>query len=270
MRLTVPKTWAGLMSLTAKIKREGETPWALAAEDAWTLTDWFENVYIRTAGPWKYDGLFAGRLPFDDPSVISALRRMSAILDDRYLAGGKLGALGTDYGEVIYDFFGPRPGAHLFMEGGFVGTDALTYVKPRPTPGRTIGAAPFPSIDTRVGNPVVVGADVIVALEADEAIGKLLLYLSSRGAARIWVSTGAMVSPHKALAPDAYPNTLVRAEALQLTNAEVVRFDGSDLLPRKLGRQLGATLQRIVRHPERAEELMSEFQREAARVLETD
>jgi hypothetical protein len=37
-----------------------------------------------------------------------------------------------------------------------------------------------------------------------------------------------------------------------------------------LGLQLGAALRDVIRHPARAEELMADFQKKAARVFETD
>jgi alpha-glucoside transport system substrate-binding protein len=267
MRLSVPKTWAQLVSVTMKIKRAGETPWALAASEPWTLTDWFENVYINTAGPYKYDALFAGKLRFDDPSVVAALRRMSTILSDDYIVGGTSGALGTSLRDALISVFGPEPRAHLYMEGGFVGNLALAYMKPPPKPGRTIAAAPFPRINLGVGSPIVVGADFIAPLATGQAIRRLFLYLSSPGAGRIWVSTGAIVSPHRGVGSSAYPNVLVRTEAHQLTNAQVVRFDGSDLLPGTLGAELGSALQRVIEQPARANNLMKAFQRKAARVF---
>jgi alpha-glucoside transport system substrate-binding protein len=270
MDLAPPKTWAELLSLIGQLKRHGENPWALAAADSWTLTDWFENVYLRTAGPVYYDALFAGKARFDDPSVTEALRLMSRMLSDRYIAGGRLGALQTGYADALEAVFGPDPHAQLYMGGGFVGTEALTYLKPRPQPGRTIGAAPFPQVDPEIANAVVVGADFVVPLAEGDAIRRLLLYLSSSGAGRIWVSSGAIVSPHKAVGASAYPNALVRAEALQLTRAEVVRFDGSDLLPGTLGVQLASALQDVIQDPARAEEPMAAFQKKAARVFETE
>jgi alpha-glucoside transport system substrate-binding protein len=267
MRLSVPKTWTQLVSVTMKIKLAGETPWALAGSEPWTLTDWFENVYINTAGPYKYDALFAGKLRFDDPSVMAALRRMSTTLSNDYIAGGTSGALRASLRDALISVFGPEPRAHLYMEGGFVGNLALAYMKPTPKPGRTIAATPFPRIDLGVGRPIVVGADFIAPLATGQAIRRLFLYLSSPGAGRIWVSTGAIVSPHKGVGSSAYPNALVRTEARQLTNAQVVRFDGSDLLPGSLGAELGSALQRVIEDPPRANKLMKAFQRKAGRVF---
>jgi DNA-binding SARP family transcriptional activator/ABC-type glycerol-3-phosphate transport system substrate-binding protein len=267
MGLTVPQTWEELLSVTRKIKAGGETPWALAAQDSWTLTDWFENVYLRTAGPANYSQLFAGKLRFDHGSVIAALRRMTTILNDRYVAGGLSSALKTDFFEGMFLVFGETAGALFYMEGGFVGSLALEHSKPKPKPGRTINLAAFPTIDPSVGSPLVGGINLAAAFDDNEALRELLLFLSSPEAARAWVSTGAVVSPNKRVPPSAYPNVLVRAEARQLADATVFVSDGSDLLPGSLGRAWGSTLQKVIREPENIPMLLKDFQREAARAF---
>jgi hypothetical protein len=52
-----------------------------------------------------------------------------------------------------------------------------------------------------------------------------------------------------------------------LTNAQVVRFDGSDLLPGRLGAELGSALQSVIEHPARVDKLMKAFERKSARVF---
>jgi alpha-glucoside transport system substrate-binding protein len=263
--LTVPKTWAQLLSVTKKIKAAGETPWALGAKDSWTLTDWFENIYIRTGGPAKYSQLFAGKLRFDHASVIAALRRMTTILNDRYVAGGISGALGTAFVDGIGLVFGENPSAHLYMEGGFVGGIAIGDVNPKLKPGKTINEAPFPTINPSFGSPLVGGGDLTAVFVDNAEVRKLLLYLSSPAAGRVWVSTGAIVSPNKLVPASAYPNILVRAEAKQVAGAKVFGFDGSDLLPGALGEDWGSTLQKVIQKPGDIPKLMKDFQRKAER-----
>jgi alpha-glucoside transport system substrate-binding protein len=265
--LRPPRTWNELVALTERLARGGRKPWALGGSDSWTLTDWFENVYIRTQGQWKYDALFAGKLPFDDPSVIAALSLMTTVLSEKYLAEGVDGALAMSLSDAIDAVFGPDRRADLLMEAGFVGGLALDEVKPAPLPGATIAAAPFPMIDPSFGNPVVAGAGVLVAFEDDPEVRRLLLYLMSPGAGRIWVSYGNIVSANRLIPLSAYPNELVRTAARQVTAAEVVRLDGSDLLPTVLGDELGPTLQDVIRRPAATPQLMRDFQRKAARVF---
>ena len=57
----------------------------------------------------------------------------------------------------------------------------------------------------------------------------------------VWAGTGAIVSPHKGVGTDAYPNELVVREAESLTSAAQIRYDGADLLPAGIaGESLGA------------------------------
>jgi serine/threonine protein kinase len=263
MGLTVPKTWAQLLSVTKKIHDAGKPPWALGAWDSWTLTDWFENIYIRTAGPAKYSRLFAGKLRFDHPSVISALRRMTTILNDRYVVGGIQRALATDFYHGIDRVFGEHA-ARLYMEGGFVGGLALDF-NPKLKPGKTIDEAPFPTINPSFGSPLIGGATLIAVLVDNAQVRELLRYLTAPAAARIWVSTGETVSTNKRFPLSAYPNDLARTEARQVAGANVFRFDGSDLLPGSLAGSWGATLQKVIQNPEDIPKLMKSFQRKAAR-----
>jgi DNA-binding SARP family transcriptional activator/ABC-type glycerol-3-phosphate transport system substrate-binding protein len=264
--LRPPRTWNELVAMTKRLARGGRRPWALGGSDSWTLTDWFENVYIRTEGQWKYDALFAGKLPFDDSSVIAALRRMTTLLNEKYLAGGVDGALAMSFLNAVDAVFGADRRADLLMEAGFVGTFALD-VKPAPVPGKTIAVAPFPTIDRSFGKPVVAGAGVIVAFDDAPVVQRLLLYLLSPGAGRIWVSHGSFVSQNKLVPLSAYPNELQRTAARQVTTAQVVRLDGSDLLPEPLAEDLGRTLQAVIRRPAAAPQLMKRFQLKAARVF---
>lgn len=264
--LRAPRGWNDLVAVTERVARGGRRPWALGGSDSFTLTDWFENVYIRTEGQWKYDGLFAGKLPFDDPSVIAALRRMTTLLNEKYLADGVEGALAMSFLDAVAAVFGAEARADLLMEGGFVGSFALA-LKPAPAPGTTIAAAPFPPIDSSFGNPIVAGGDFILAFDDDPAVRRLLLYLMSPGAGRIWVSHGTVVSANKLVPLSAYPNELVRTAARQVTTAQVVRFDGSDLLPVGLAEEFGGVLQQVIRRPAAAPQLMKDFQRKAARVF---
>jgi len=70
-----PTDYASFTKLLADIKAKGQVPLGLGAGDSWTLTDWFESVYVRQAGPDKYDQLFSGKLPWTDPSVSNRPRR---------------------------------------------------------------------------------------------------------------------------------------------------------------------------------------------------
>jgi ABC-type glycerol-3-phosphate transport system substrate-binding protein len=257
------KTWAQLISLTKRLKAKGTTPWAAGAKDSWTLTDWFENVYARTAGPAKYNGLFTGKVKFTDASVKRAINQMLQILNNKYLAGGVQGALGTAFVDGIGLVFKPRARAQLYMEGGFVGGIALGDVNKALKPGKTINFFPFPTINPKHGSPLVGGGDLAAAFKDNAQVRAFLKYISSAEAGRIWVSTGAIVSPNKQVKGTAYPNLLVRAEAKQVASAKVFRFDGSDLLPGTLADDWGALLQSAMQRPGSISSLLSDYQKKA-------
>ena len=72
--VTPPKTWDEFKATLKTIADKGTKPLGLGTgPDTWTLTDWFESIYLRQAGGDKYDQLFAGTLPWTDPSVQTAV-----------------------------------------------------------------------------------------------------------------------------------------------------------------------------------------------------
>jgi alpha-glucoside transport system substrate-binding protein len=262
-KLTAPKTWAQLLALTKKLKAKGQNPWAQGAKDSWTLTDWFENVYARTAGPTKYAQLFSGKLKFTDPSVKKALTTMLQILNNKYLVGGVQGALGTAFVDGIGRVFGKKPSAQLYFEGGFVGGIALDQVNTSLKAGKTINSFPWPTINTKFGQPLVGAGDLASAFKDNADIRAFLKYISSPEAGKIWVSTGAIISPNKQVKKTAYPNVLVQKEAAQVAAAKVFLFDGSDTLPGTLADDWGATLQNVLQKPGSISSLLSDFQKKA-------
>jgi alpha-glucoside transport system substrate-binding protein len=263
-----PKDWDGLLALTQKLKDAGKTPWAVGAGDGWPLTDWFESIYLYQSGPEKYDQLFSGELPFDDQSVKDALIELSKVLNEETVPGGAEGALATPFVDSIGQVFGKNPKAELYYEGGFVGGIATGQVNTDLVPGKTIDFFPFPEINSEVGTPLLGAGDVAVAFDDNDNTSKLMEFLASEDAGTEWVSTGAIVSPNKAVPLDAYPNELVKKEAQQVQDAEVFAFDGSDLLPGALGTEWPTVLQGIMKNPSSLDSALSDFQNTASAEFE--
>jgi len=264
-----PSDWDGLLALTQKIKSSGKTPWAVGAGDGWPLTDWFESIYLYQSGPEKYEQLFNGELPFNDQSVKDALTEMFKVLSNANLPGGVEGALGTPFVDSIGQVFGKNPKAELYYEGGFVGGIATDQVNTALKPGTTIDFFPFPEINAEVGTPLLGAGDVAVAFDDSESTKELMDFLSSEEAGTEWVSTGAIVSPNKAVDLSAYPNDLVRKEAEQVQNAEVFAFDGSDLLPGALGTEWPTVLQGIMKNPSKVDSALDDFESQASAEFES-
>jgi alpha-glucoside transport system substrate-binding protein len=262
----IPTTWDQLLEITEQYNSKGKKPWAVGAQgrdNSWTLTDWFENIYARQAGGDNYTKLFNGDLPFNDQTVKDALTEMTKIVNDKYVAGGIDTALGIGFVDGIGRVFSKNPVAEMYMEGGFVGGIALGDVNPDLKVGEDIDFFQWPTIDEAHGNPLVGGGDVAAAFVNDEDVAKLIEYLATPEAGKVWVSTGAIASPNEGVTAGDYPNELVAKEADQLKEAESFLFDGSDLLPGTLGQDFGTLLQNVIKTPSNMDSLLDDYQAEA-------
>ncbi len=258
------KTFSQLLSITKTISGKGTTPWAVGAKDSWNLTDWFENIYIRSAGPAKYQSLFTGKTKFTDPSVVKAAGLMTTILSDKYV-GGLENALGTAFVDGIGKVFGTKPSAAMFSEGGFVGGIATQQTNTKLKPNKDIKSFPFPTINPKYGSPVVFGGDYVVAFKDSAEVKQFVKYITSAAGGKTWVSTGAVTSPNKTVSLSSYKSPLVKGEALQIKHANALRYDGSDLLPSTLGGDWGSALQKIFRTPKDTKKILADFQKKADR-----
>ncbi len=244
--VTPPKTWDEFKAALATLKtKTGVAPLGLGTgPDTWTLTDWFESIYIRQAGPDKYDQLFGGKLPWTDASVTTAVNTMKEVLNDDNVLGGIKAANGRAWVDGIGQVFGANAKGSMYYEGGFVGGIATGQVNKALEIGKTIDWTDFPSV-TNTDKPVTIGGDVIAALTTNPGVKEFIQYMTTKEAGDVWAATGAIISPVKTVDVSVYPNETTKKEAAQVTGASAVRFDGSDLLPAGAP-DLGAALQKAI------------------------
>ena len=241
-----PTTWDELLEAGETLKASGVTPYSVGAADGWTLTDLFENVYLRTAGGEKYDELATHAIPWTDQSVKDALAEMAKIFQTDNVAGGTSSALQTDFPTSVTQVFTDPPKAAMVMEGDFVGTFINTETKVKVGEGADVFT--FPSIND--SPPVVVGAgDSIVMFKDSPAARAMITYLASAEAAELWAKRGGFSSPNKTLDDSVYPDETTRKLASELAQAETFRFDLSDLQPQVLNEALFAELANFVKDP---------------------
>ncbi|MFB7109294.1 ABC transporter substrate-binding protein [Streptomyces sp. NPDC056291] len=229
-----PKTWKDLLSTAQQVYDSGVTPFSVGGADGWTLTDWFENVYLSQAGPEKYDQLAQHKIKWTDPSVKDALTTLAQIWSKKdYIAGGPNGALQTEFPASVTQTFagGDQPKAGMVYEGDFaqvnigetkavVGTDAKVF--------------PFPAVGSTP--PVVSGGDAAVILKDSKAAQALVTFLASADAATIQAKLGGYLSPNKNVPDSAYPNEVQQKIAKALIDSgDDFRFDMSDQAPQAFG-----------------------------------
>jgi ABC-type glycerol-3-phosphate transport system substrate-binding protein len=226
-----PKTWTELLTAAKTLRASGTPAYSIDGGDGWPLTDLFENLYLRIAGPAKYDQLAKHTIKWTDPSVIETLKTMAQVYGDTgNIYGGPSGALQTLLADSVNNVFSKPPKAAMVMEGDFVPTAATVKAKPL-VDYNEFG---FPSV--KGSAPSVVGSgDSVVMFKDTPAARALISYLATPTAATIWAKLGGFSSPNKGVPASAYPDALQRSAATALAGAKTFRFDMSDLTPAAFG-----------------------------------
>ena len=237
--VTAPKTWAQLLTAAKTLKASGTPAYSLCGASGWTLTDLFENIYLRLYGPLKYEELSAHRLRWTDPSVNKALKTMATIVGDTSnLAGGTSGSLQTDFPTCVTNAFStPSKGAIVF-EADFVGGAITSSTKAQP--GTDFNAAVFPSITPGSNATAVeIAGDLIVTFRDNPAIEAFVKFLASGPAAQVWAKIGGFGTGNKHVPASAYPDPITRATEAPIAQAKSVVFDMSDEQPASFGSTTG-------------------------------
>ncbi len=239
-----PANWEELQTVAQTISDSGLTPFSIGGADGWTLTDWFENVYLRVAGPDKYDQLATHAIPWTDPSVTESLTTLAEVFgQEQWIAGGAGGALGPDFPRSVTQVFAEPPAAAMVYEGDFVAgqiTEETTA-----TLGEDARFFDFPAIDGSEDS-VVGGGDVAVLLTDSPGGRELVRFLATPEAAEAWASEGGFTSPNQSLDLEVYPDDTTRRSAEALTETGVFRFDLSDLQPAAFGGTPGQGMWKIL------------------------
>lgn len=230
----VPEGWDDFLAQLQVVADSGYAGISIGADVGWPLTDWFENVYLRTAGGDMYDQLTNHEIPWTEPSVGEALDVLATLWGNDALV--QSGAAQRTFPESVTEVFGADPQAGTVYEGDFVagniaddgssavGENALFY--------------DFPAVNDSA--PAVVGGgDVAVSFTDDAATDALMQFLASPAAAEVWVPEGGLTSPNNNVDTSLYPDDTSRQIAEALTGAETFRFDMSDLTPSAFGGTVG-------------------------------
>jgi alpha-glucoside transport system substrate-binding protein len=80
---------------------------------------------------------------------------------------------------------------------------------------------------------------MIIAFDDDPATQAFVAYLATPEASEIWASRGGFSSPNVNVDTSVYPDAIAQATAAALADAEVFRFDMSDLAPSAFGGTVG-------------------------------
>ncbi|QKV94645.1 carbohydrate ABC transporter substrate-binding protein [Streptomyces sp. NA02950] len=266
-----PKTWKDFLAQAQLVSDSGTDAISVGGQDGWTLTDWFENVYLSQAGPEKYDQLAQHKIKWTDPSVTEALTTLAELWGTKgLLAGGRDGALHTAFPDSVTKTFGnaAEPDAGMVFEGDFVAANVADAGAELDGDAKVF---PFPAVGEKP--PVVTGGDAAVALKRSKASQALLTFLASPDAAHIWASSGGFISANKSLDLSAYPNAPLRDIAKALVSAgNDFRFDMSDQAPASFGGKPAQgewkALQDFLKNPRNVKGIQRQLEADAAKAYQ--
>jgi len=232
----IPTTWEQLIELSDRIVAEGDTPWCIGMESGsatgWTGTDWIEDILLRTAGPEAYRQWVAHEMPFNAPPVVDAFNKFGQfLLTPNYVRGSAAQTVKTPYRESPLGLFDEPPSCYMHRQASFVSAS----FPPEQLPRVDYDVFPLPGIDPRFGLPLLVAGESISMFNDTPESRVLMTYLASPEPHEISAQLGGFISPQKQVLPEVYPDMVNQKIAQILINADIVKFDGSDMMPAYVG-----------------------------------
>lgn len=237
---TAPATFQELLAESERIAGEGVAPWCMGWESdqatGWVGTDWLEEMVLRTAGPEVYDQWVSHEIPFNDPQIAEALDAFGEIAQgDGLVLGGADGILNTPFAEAMNPAFGDDPQCYMMRQGNFA-----TGFFPEDVQGDldgSVGTFYFPSYEGGYdGQPLLGGGDLAAAFNGeDEEVQQVMEFLTSDQFGGAWAAAGGWLSPHTTFDASQYADETTRAIAQLAADADIFRFDASDLMPAEVG-----------------------------------
>lgn len=235
----IPNSWSELDALSKRIIDDGGTPWCIGLESdaasGWPATDWVEDILLRMAGPEAYSQWVNHDMPFNSPAVIAAFNEFGKLLKDAdYVDGGAKKAVATSYGDSAVGIFNRPPDCYLHRQG----SNIASFFPARKRPRVDYDVFPLPGIDPRFGRPLLVAGEAIVMFNHTLESQALMEYLATPEPHEIWAGLGGFISPHEHVSLDAYSDIVSQKIVQFLADADIIRFDGSALMPGYVGTEI--------------------------------
>jgi alpha-glucoside transport system substrate-binding protein len=188
--------------------------------------------------------------------------------DTDNIAGGRAGALQTDFPTSVTNVFSKTPKAAQVIEGDFVPGVAGEANPLEPESGFNVFS--FPSIND--SEPAVVGGGDLVVMFEDNPVAKAFMeFLTTPEAGEVRAKLGGYSSANKNVDESVYPDPIQRETAAGLASAEIFRFDLSDLQPSEFGGTVGQGLfklfQDFLKNPDDIDGVTKQMEAAAAKAF---
>jgi alpha-glucoside transport system substrate-binding protein len=236
----IPKTMEELVALSDQIVKDGGKPWCIGlgsgGATGWPATDWVEDIMLRTQPPEVYDKWVKNEIPFTDAAVTGAIDIFGSFAkNDAYVDGGAAGVASTDFRDSPKGLFTTPPKCYMHRQASFIPSFFPEGTKLGE--GQDADFFYFPPYASKpdLGKPVL-GAGTLFTITSDSKGARAFIeFLKMPLAHELWMAQSGFLTPLKTVNNDAYANEVLKKEGEILTSATTFRFDGSDLMPGKIG-----------------------------------
>ena len=234
----IPNTMEELIALQDKIVADGGKPWCIGlgsgGATGWPATDWVEDIMLRTQSPENYDKWVKNEQKFDSPEVVAAIETFGSFAkNDKLVDGGAAGVASTDFRDSPKGLFSSPPKCYMHRQASFI----PSFFPEGTKVGEGADFFYFPAYAAKadLGKPVL-GAGTLVSITKDSKAARAFIdYLKMPLSHEIFMKDGGFLTPLKTVNPDAYINDAAKKQGDIMATATTFRFDGSDLMPGKIG-----------------------------------
>lgn len=238
---TEPETLDDLAAVADEIRATGTSPWCMAwgsdQATGWVGTDWIEEYMLRLWGPEVYDQWTSHEIPFNDERVIAAFDAYGEMFDiDNNVLGGSEVVLATDFGNAMLPAFENPPECMMERQGNFVTGFFPDDVQEDLDSNVGIFVFPRMASGEYTEQPILGGGDLAALMNSNDPDAiQVMEFITSDQFGAEWAAGGGWLSPHTTFDTSYYPDDITRATADIVSEADVFRFDGSDLMPNAVG-----------------------------------
>jgi alpha-glucoside transport system substrate-binding protein len=247
----VPTTWDELIALSDQIVKDGSNPWCISAggpgdATGWEITDWVEEVVLKTKGLDYYQDWINHKVTFEDPGIKDALDKYvgKIFFTDNYVYGGAQAIVNTDLKTPMDPMFNQdtaAPGCWMQKIPTWYGPDFFPDQRASGQPSKyTIGADgdigifAFPTIDPAQNN-VEGSADTMMVLADRPEVRAVAEFMATPEGIENWIRAGSAISTNTSTPSDWYTSYKLAVASDIVSKASGIGFDASDLMPGSVG-----------------------------------
>jgi alpha-glucoside transport system substrate-binding protein len=255
----VPTTWDELIALSDQIVKDGSNPWCISAggpgdATGWQITDWMEEVVLKTKGLDYYNDWISHKVTFEDPGIKDAFDKYvgKIFFTPNYVFGTNTAIVNTDQKTTMDPMFTPgngdmsAPKCWMQKVPTWYGPDFFPDQRASGKPsayvvGTDVGIMPFPTIDTNQGYAEGSADTLMVPVPAGgkplrDEVKAVAEFLATPYGIQNWIRAGSAISTNNTTPADWYAGAYkLKVAADIVAKAKGIGFDASDLMPGAVG-----------------------------------